>query len=192
MNEFSLCCCCCHLEVSHAVANTQNCFVFLRVTHPQLGQKSGGAKEGIQYTNKAFDNDEDNDSRGSGSPVKGVVMSTLADANDYSKYESIVEPKLAPQGDDSSQSGSEKEVKPILTKERRVEEGYKSVWFKEDIDPNAKEEVVIIPDSRENGSDEDEDSSSDKESGDESPRRKRVLFSNFGDAKDGEVLSIDL
>lgn len=163
----------------------------MHVTHPQLGQKSGGAKEGIQYTNKAFDNDED-DSGGLGSPVYGVVLSTHADAKDYSKYESIVEPKLPPQGDDSSQSGSEKEVKPILTKERRVEEGYKSVWFKEDIDPDAKEEVVIIPDSRENGSDEDEDSSSDKESGDESPRRRRVLFSDLADKKGGEVLSIDL
>ncbi|KAJ4937745.1 hypothetical protein JOQ06_002376, partial [Pogonophryne albipinna] len=53
--------------------------------------------------------------------------------------------------DDTSEAGSdktdnEKEVKPILTKERRLDEGYKSVWFKEDIDPDAKEEVVIIPD----------------------------------------------
>lgn len=165
---------------------------FLHVTQLQLGEKSGGAKEGIQYSNKAFDNDEDDDNRGSGSPVNGVVLSTLTDVGDYSKYESIVEPKLPPQGDDSSQSGSEKEVKPILTKGRRVEEGYKSVWFKEDIDPNAKEEVVIIPDSRENGSD-DDDSSSDKESGDESPqRRSRVLFSDFANDKGVEVLSIDL
>lgn len=163
------------------------------VTHPQLGQKSGGEKEGIQYTNKAFDNDEDDDSRGSGSPVNGVVLSSHADARDYSKYESIVEPKLPPQGDDSSQSGSEKEVKPILTKERKVEEGYKSVWFKEDIDPDANEEVVIIPDSMEHGSDEDEDSSSVKESGDESPRRRsRVMFSNFADEDGNKVLSVDL
>lgn len=131
-------------------------------------------------------------------PVNGVVLSTTSapDARDYSKYESIVEPRLAPQGDDSSQSGSEK-VKPILTKERRVEEGYKSVWFKEDIDPDAKEEVVIIPDSRENASDEDEDSSSDKEAGSESPRRRRRVLFNDTDGggngkKDGDVLSIDL
>ena len=51
---------------------------------------------------------------------------------------------------------NEKEVKPILTKERRIEEGYKAVWFKEDIDPNAKEEVVIIPDRREDDSDEED------------------------------------
>lgn len=71
--------------------------------------------------------------------------------------------------DDISQTGSDKadtdkEVKPILTKERRMEDGYKAVWFKEDIDPNAKEEVVIIPDSE----DEDEEqSSSGREENDE-------------------------
>lgn len=161
-----------------------------------MGQNLGGAKEGVQYTNSAFDNDKDDDSRGSSSHVNGVVFSVLRDAEDYSKYESIVEPKLPPQDDSSSQSGSEKEVKPILTKERRVEEGYKSVWFKEDIDPNAKEEVVIIPDSRENGSDgedDDDDSSSDKETGGKSPRRtRRVMFSDFADKDGGEVLSVDL
>lgn len=158
-----------------------------------MGQNSGGAKDGVQYTNNAFDNDEDNDNRGSSSLVNGVVFSALQDAKDYSRYESIMEPKLPPQGDDSSQSGSEKEVKPILTKERRVEEGYKSVWFKEDIDPNAKEEVVIIPDSRENGSSDEDDSSSDKESGNESPRRtSRVMFSNLEDEDDGKVLSVNL
>lgn len=73
--------------------------------------------------------------------------------------------------DDTSQDGSdkadsEKDVKPILTKERRMEEGYKAVWFKEDIDPNAKQEVVIIPDSREDDSeDEDEEQRADLDSG---------------------------
>lgn len=73
------------------------------------------------------------------------------------------------QDDDTSQAGSdkadsEKEVKPILTKERRMDEGYKSVWFKEDIDPEAREEVVIIPDNTENDSEEDsaEDSENDE------------------------------
>ncbi|KAJ7344319.1 hypothetical protein JRQ81_000269 [Phrynocephalus forsythii] len=40
---------------------------------------------------------------------------------------------------------SEKEVRSILTKEKRVEDdGYKAVWFKEDIDPEAKDDVVMI------------------------------------------------
>lgn len=75
----------------------------------------------------------------------------------------------------SDKDDSEKEVKPILTRERRMDEGYKSVWFKEDIDPDAKEEVVIIPDSRENDSDEEDDeqpSSSKEEDEDDSPKIK--------------------
>lgn len=100
-------------------------------------------------------------------------------------YESIIEPQLPLQSDNTSQSGSEKEVKPILTKERRVDEGYKSVWFKEDIDPDAKEEVVIIPDSRENDSDEEEDMFSGRESDDENvpTRTPQVLF-NDSDGND--------
>ncbi|XP_043562342.1 cadherin-related family member 5 [Chiloscyllium plagiosum] len=35
------------------------------------------------------------------------------------------------------------EVKSILTKERKSDEGYKAVWFKEDIEPEANEEHVI-------------------------------------------------
>ncbi|KAK7891294.1 hypothetical protein WMY93_023257 [Mugilogobius chulae] len=50
----------------------------------------------------------------------------------------------------------EKEVKPILTKDKLKEDGYKAVWFKEDIDPNAKEEVVIIPDRTEDDDEDDE------------------------------------
>lgn len=67
--------------------------------------------------------------------------------------------------DSASDNGShdEKDVKPILTKERRVEEGYKSVWFKEDIDPSAKQEVLIIPDSREDDSDEEDEEQNENE-----------------------------
>uniref|UniRef100_A0ACB8G282 Uncharacterized protein n=1 Tax=Sphaerodactylus townsendi TaxID=933632 RepID=A0ACB8G282_9SAUR len=40
---------------------------------------------------------------------------------------------------------SEKEVKSILTKDRRpVDDGYKSVWFKEDINSEAKDDVMLI------------------------------------------------
>uniref|UniRef100_A0A7N8XTC1 Cadherin domain-containing protein n=1 Tax=Mastacembelus armatus TaxID=205130 RepID=A0A7N8XTC1_9TELE len=79
--------------------------------------------------------------------------------------------------DDSSQAGSdrldnEKEVKPILTKERRVEEGYKAVWFKEDIDPDAKEEVVIIPESREDNSEEENEERSGRRYEQENPMIK--------------------
>lgn len=81
----------------------------------------------------------------------------------------------------SERADSEKDVKPILTKERRVEEGYKSVWFKEDIDPDAKEEVVIIPDSREDDSEEEDEEpsrSSRDDDEDDNPPRKKIFFAD--------------
>lgn len=122
-----------------------------------MGQGIGSQKEGIQYTNDAFQNDEDGDSTGSSGPDKKSPMAI--DKPKKVVYETVMKPSELLHNDNTSQAGSdrgnsEKEVKPILTKERRVDEGYKSVWFKEDIDPDAKEEVVIIPDSRENDSEE--------------------------------------
>ncbi|XP_029289274.1 cadherin-related family member 5-like [Cottoperca gobio] len=149
-----------------------------------LGQ--GGQKEGIQYTNEAFQDDEDGGSTGSGGPVGGSIM-----AGDFRLNEAIVKSSaplhILPR-DDNSQAGSdndnEKEVKPILTKERRMDEGYKSVWFKEDIDPNAKEEVVIIPDSREEDSEEEdeEQSSSGREEDEDDNTRRKTLKVIFNDA----------
>ncbi|XP_037538427.1 cadherin-related family member 5 [Nematolebias whitei] len=132
-----------------------------------LGQSSGGPKEGVQYTNEAFHKDEDGSSVGSGGPEVGNTTAggypPKMDWNHPSKEvpqrSSAPLPPLLPDASDnnSDKADDEKDVKPILTKERRVEEGYKSVWFKEDIDPNAKEEVVIIPDSREEDSDEEDE-----------------------------------
>ncbi|XP_054475612.1 cadherin-related family member 5 [Anoplopoma fimbria] len=157
-----------------------------------LGQ--GGQKEGIQYTNEAFQNDEDGDSMGSGFPGVGSVRAGGA-PGDFSLEEAVVKSSVLPlhallQGD-ASRTGSDtaedddKEVKPILTKERRMDDGYKSVWFKEDIDPNAKEEVLIIPDRGEDDSqEEDEEPSSsgrdDDEDDDDGPRVRtpRVIFND--------------
>ncbi|XP_072448535.1 cadherin-related family member 5-like isoform X6 [Chiloscyllium punctatum] len=43
----------------------------------------------------------------------------------------------------SEEIENDTEVKSILTKERKSDEGYKAVWFKEDIEPEANEEHVI-------------------------------------------------
>ncbi|KAL6106246.1 uncharacterized protein ACO6RY_10164 [Pungitius sinensis] len=149
----------------------------------------GGPKGGIQFTNEAFQHDEDGDSLGSGSPA-----ATHFEESDDLPVKSSVPLRSVPHGgggdDDGSQAGSDsgdsvgKDVKPILTKERRVDDGYKSVWFKEDIDPDAKDEVVIIPDSEEEEDDEDEDqkppSGSREEDEDEGPRvsTRRVGFND--------------
>uniref|UniRef100_A0A8C4EVH0 Cadherin domain-containing protein n=2 Tax=Dicentrarchus labrax TaxID=13489 RepID=A0A8C4EVH0_DICLA len=187
-----------------------------------LGQGSGGQKEGIQYTNDAFQKDEDGDSTGSGGPEGGSVMAVgepQKAAGNFTPFEAVMTssvPLHALLNDNTSQAGSdkadsEKEVKPILTKERRMDEGYKSVWFKEDIDPDAKEEVVIIPDSRESDSeeeDEEQPSSSKEEDEDDNPQKKtqRVIFNDAdmdsglgvkmedpeGDSDGDEMLTADL
>ncbi|XP_063336397.1 cadherin-related family member 5 [Pelmatolapia mariae] len=180
-----------------------------------LGQ-GPGQKEGIQYTNEAFQRDDDGGSTGSSGPETKSVQ-TPKPAWDIPTKEAI-ERSSAPLHDllpdDTSDVGSdkadsEKEVKPILTKERRVEEGYKSVWFKADIDPSAKEEVVILPDNREDSEEEDEEppSSSKKHDRDGKPQKNsKVLFADTdldsglgvkieepGDDSDGdEGLNIDL
>lgn len=171
---------------------------------PQLNKGVGGKKEAIQYTNEAFSKDEDGSSTGSGSPAGGTITrpeEPRTTVQDLVKYLSPEEPSAPVQDDAASQSGSdaddkEKEVRPILTKGRRQDEGYKSVWFKEDIDPEAKEEVVIIPDSRGNDSDEEgqeqPDGNREEKEGDTKTPKTRVTFDDQEDSQDDEVLTVDL
>ncbi|XP_061679934.1 cadherin-related family member 5 isoform X3 [Syngnathoides biaculeatus] len=133
------------------------------VFRSHLGQGSGGEKQGVQYTNEAFQHD-DGGSVGSGGPY--VTRAEQGPPNDTALESRATALGTLLDDDDVSQTSSDKgkEVKPILTKERRLEEGYKAVWFKEDIDPDAKEEVVIIPDSREDNSDDEDDNGPAKSS----------------------------
>ena len=154
----------------------------------QLGRGPGGLKDGIQYTNEAFKNDEDSDSTGPASPTEfsrkmseqpAAIVATKAITEEaILKHQATllatlpgVEPSPAEADEDS-----EKEVKPILTKERRTEEGYKSVWFKEDIVPDAKEDVHIIPDNGQREADEDEEGSSSSGNEEDIKPRRKVLF----------------
>ncbi|XP_041652138.1 cadherin-related family member 5-like isoform X2 [Cheilinus undulatus] len=143
-----------------------------------MGQGSSGPKEGIQYTNNAFVND------GDGDDPKSLEDLKLEDA--IMKSTAVPLHALLPDNTslEGSDKGDDKEVKPILTKERRMDDGYKSVWFKEDIDPNAKEEVVIIPDSREDDSEEEEEdaSSNGKEENDDNNEGMKTPRSVFNEA----------
>ncbi|XP_009991853.1 PREDICTED: cadherin-related family member 5 [Chaetura pelagica] len=57
------------------------------------------------------------------------------------------------------ETGQEKEVKSILKTDRHTaDDGYKAVWFKTDVDPDAGERVEIIED---NAADDDDDSDPD-------------------------------
>ncbi|XP_061628637.1 cadherin-related family member 5-like isoform X1 [Phyllopteryx taeniolatus] len=159
-----------------------------------LGQGSGGEKQGVQYTNEAFQHD-DSDSVGSGGPY--ATTAEEGPANDLALKSSVMALGTLLDDDNVSQTSSdkEKEVKPILTKERRLEEGYKAVWFKEDIDPDAKEEVVIIPDSREDNSEDEDDNGPAK--GSKVGFAEADLDSGLGVkmedlAEDSDVLDVDL
>ncbi|XP_014025382.2 cadherin-related family member 5 isoform X2 [Salmo salar] len=166
-----------------------------------LGKGPGGLKDGVQYTNEGFQNDGDTGSVGSKGPEEMDGKRSIGNGVTSKAVEETVMKVSAPLYsnlllDTSSLAGSdkadsEKEVKPILTKERRVEEGYKSVWFKEDIDPNAKEEVVIIPDNGEREGDDDDDDEEEEgfreeeeEYDNSSPQTPKVLFSD-ADMDDG-------
>ncbi|XP_036432372.1 cadherin-related family member 5 isoform X1 [Colossoma macropomum] len=138
-----------------------------------------GPKDGVQYTNEGFQNDRDADSVSSKQaaelplPLGPALSRSVPQQPEKQSSTPTLQSRTSddsgsPPADSSSLSASdntdsEKEVKPILTKERRVEDGYKAVWFKQDIDPNVKEEVVIIPDSgeRDVSHDEEEDDEED-------------------------------
>ncbi|KAM4554489.1 uncharacterized protein V3H82_018718 [Fundulus diaphanus] len=164
------------------------------VFRSSLSQGPGDQKEGIQYINEAFqkDNDDRSSTSSGGSQEKSITISgePQKPVGAISPKESIWNdsaPPRSPLSETSSdavsyRSDDEKEVKPILTKERRAEEGYKSVWFKEDIDPNAKEEVVIIPENRDEESEEEDEEPSSSRRKNESdhfqPKSPKVFFAD--------------
>lgn len=126
-----------------------------------MGGGSGGPKEGVQYTNEGFHHDGDSGSVSSrlAADLEMKLESGAKSSPDLTlNTDSVPQTRDAPDSSSLASADIEKEVKPILTKERRAEEGYKAVWFKQDIDPNTKEDVVIIPDTGELvDHDEDED-----------------------------------
>lgn len=156
----------------------------------QIGQGSDDQKDGIQYTNEAFQKDDDSSSTSSGSPggrssgeppkPVGNIQSKEMNQNSPASLHNPLSDNDSDRGSDKADD--EKEVKPILTKERRVEEGYKSVWFKEDIDPDAKKEVVIIPKNGDEQSEEEDEvpSPSQREEENDHFQRKmpKVLFAD--------------
>ncbi|XP_060742615.1 cadherin-related family member 5 isoform X3 [Tachysurus vachellii] len=139
-----------------------------------LSRGSGGPKDGVQYTNEDFQGDEDMDSVTSKEAAelplpRGPELSRSIPETQHSVPIKSSDDISTLPTDSSSQNAldntdNEKEVKPILTKERRMEEGYKAVWFKEDVNPNDKEEVVISErDQNFNHDDDDSDYDFDEE-----------------------------
>lgn len=108
------------------------------------------------------------------------------------KTASVLKTRAAPDSSSLASTDIEKEVKPILTKERRAEEGYKAVWFKQDIDPNTKEEVVIIPDTGEPADHDDDDDDDDEHLKTDMDEEASGRYSRDSDSEDEEGFTSDL
>ncbi|MCJ8736151.1 hypothetical protein PDJAM_G00255570 [Pangasius djambal] len=158
-----------------------------------LSGGSGGPKDGVQYTNEGFQADEDTDSvtskqaaelvlpRGPELSRKAPEVLETQSSGPTVQSKSSNDNSTLP-ADSSSQNASdnadkEKEVKPILTKERRMEDGYKAVWFKEDIDPNDKEEVQISD--RDQDIDHEDDDHDDDDDDDEEEEEEDSNFAEL-------------
>ncbi|CAL8374740.1 unnamed protein product [Arctogadus glacialis] len=190
------------------------------VFRSSLGRGPGGPNDGVQYTNEAFKKDEDSDSTGQASPAElrrklsAETASTMA-RNTAATEETVMRSAATllamlpeEEGSTSEMDGvdGEKEVKPILTKERRTEEGYKSVWFKQDIVPDAKEDVHIIPDNTEHDAEEDDEASTSSGNEEDSTPGRKVMFGDMNldsglevkasdsgsDSENNEIVTSDL
>ncbi|XP_064193155.1 cadherin-related family member 5-like [Anguilla rostrata] len=169
-----------------------------------FSQGSGSPKDETHYTNDAFQNEGNPCSVGSRTlDDDGRVGSRLAEEPDQglpAEREHRARetpptkdtlppppppPPSAPYPDASPTTGSpavsDRSARPILAKERKSEEGSKSVWFKEDLDPSAKEEILITPD----GEEEDE---GDEISPLASPLPSPKVF--FADARTGDNAAV--
>eukprot|EP00062_Callorhinchus_milii_P022992 gi/632981373/ref/XP_007907555.1/ PREDICTED: cadherin-related family member 5 isoform X7 [Callorhinchus milii] len=119
------------------------------------GSSNSTKPNGLQFVNEGYLEDD----KPSGLE-KGILKSSWTPTTNEASITALaaaLEPKLEasvptkasekskPQNNNSedNEGDGDKEVKSILTKERKSDEGYKAVWFREDIDPEAKEERVI-------------------------------------------------
>ncbi|XP_043372693.1 cadherin-related family member 5 isoform X2 [Dermochelys coriacea] len=147
-----------------------------------VGKESG--KDPIEdLSNQGYQDDEnhvwstkDNESLRSDTLENGTpVMQQQSDG--FPLLEPTVENSIATvstatKGGEEDKEGkdtdSNKEVKSILTKDRKtVDDGYKAVWFKDDIDPDTKDDVGVIEDQVEEEDDSDGDRDRNEEDKDD-------------------------
>ncbi|XP_062402520.1 cadherin-related family member 5 [Sardina pilchardus] len=154
------------------------------VSHFHSNLESGGGfglKGGVHYSNKGFQGDgdddgDDGDSMASDEPDRArAAEAPVSRAAAAPLYETTRDDTASI----AESSKSEKEVKPILTKERKDDEGYKAVWFKQDIDPQV--EVSIIPERTEQEDDDDDDDEDEDALGGYASRRGVQFTDDDGD-----------
>nr|XP_014343493.1 PREDICTED: cadherin-related family member 5 isoform X3 [Latimeria chalumnae] len=149
-----------------------------------------GKKEGLQFINEGYQDEEKS------KPKEDEKQQKTSNPSEK-EPETLIQQQAVPTTSLPSQvldvgsnptetssqkeedSDGEKEVKSILTKERKMEEGYKAVWFKEDIEPDAKDDVVVI--NSEPEGDEDHHDNNDYVDEDDSADDLAVRFKEYED-----------
>nr|XP_028591165.1 cadherin-related family member 5 isoform X6 [Podarcis muralis] len=151
-----------------AVGTTLGCLLLVTLVllglvsykYYKLKQRYGEDSESVKgLINSSFESDEKPNSGGKEDKLPASVKSE--DDKPVAEKRSGTLPPLEETAESSQESAasetnkegeegngdtdSEKEVRSILTKDRRMsDDGYKAVWFKEDIDPEAKDDVLMI------------------------------------------------
>uniref|UniRef100_A0A8C8S2N0 Cadherin related family member 5 n=1 Tax=Pelusios castaneus TaxID=367368 RepID=A0A8C8S2N0_9SAUR len=121
----------------------------------QNSNSRGVSNNGHQDDENPIWNTTDNESLGSDSSENSTpVIQQKSDG--FPPSEPAVESTIATtsaaikdreEDKEGNDADSVKEVKSILTKDRKTDNaGYKAVWFRDDIDPDTKDDVVVIED----------------------------------------------
>ncbi|XP_063173871.1 cadherin-related family member 5 [Candoia aspera] len=99
------------------------------------------------FSNANFQDDETSNSGGKDDQSPASIMSkSYAEEKEPEGNQTQTAPETI-QEEETVDRDSEKEVRSILTKERKMEDdGYKAVWFREDVVPEAKSDIVMIED----------------------------------------------
>ncbi|XP_028591176.2 cadherin-related family member 5 isoform X7 [Podarcis muralis] len=172
-----------------AVGTTLGCLLLVTLVllglvsykYYKLKQRYGEDSESVKgLINSSFESDEKPNSGGKEDKLPASVKSeddkpvaekrsgTLPPLEETagSSLESVASETNKEGEEGNGDTDSEKEVRSILTKDRRMsDDGYKAVWFKEDIDPEAKDDVLMIEndsDTEQKGNESDSDNADDQ------------------------------
>ncbi|KAM6309013.1 cadherin-related family member 5 [Aegotheles albertisi] len=125
--------------------------------HPDVSTKETSENGSVQSRTDAVEQPELPLPSSNAEEIDSLPKSSVASTIAFDQEEEEEEVK--------EETGHEKEVKSILKTDRNVaDDGYKAVWFKTDVDPDAGERVEVIED---NAADSDEDSDQDLQKSEE-------------------------
>lgn len=137
------------------------------------------------FTNANFEKDEKLNSGGKDDKLPASAEMLVAQPDpppvseelEESRHRSNASDAVAEIEEGNEGVDSEKEVRSILTKERReADDGYKAVWFREDIDPEARDDDVTIEeysDAERNRNESDSDNADDRDDNEDGEENDR-------------------